>query len=421
MARSDFPSRVIVAQIGARMHYAVPALLHRAGLLHRLYTDVCAESGWARAMDRILPRSHRPAPLRRFLGRTVPEVPPEKIHAFSAFGVMRSWQRQRARSPGEALRHTAWANRRFCELVVDAGLDGAESLYAFNAAALEIARIAKSRSMAVALEQVQVPHASHEACLAEERRLWPGWDRHETHDDDWRELSDREHAEWQLADVILCGSQHVAERIRAESGPACKCVVVPYGVDPERFAVERGRCERGAAAPLRALCVATVGLAKGNAYLMRAAAATRMDNIRIRAVGAIQVSAEAEARLRDVLDLAGSVPRAAMRAEYAAADVFVLPSLSEGSATVCYEALAAGLPVITTAEAGSVVRDGIEGFIVPARDGDAIADRLRRLEADRDLLRRLSMQAVLRARQYSWDQYQRRLLEALGCETSAVV
>jgi len=50
----------------------------------------------------------------------------------------------------------------------------------------------------------------------------------------------------------------------------------------------------------------------------------------------------------------------------------VLPSLAEGSAGVIYEALASGFAVITTESAGSVVRDGIEGFIVPEGDPQAL-------------------------------------------------
>ena len=56
-------------------------------------------------------------------------------------------------------------------------------------------------------------------------------------------------------------------------------------------------------------------------------------------------------------------------ARMARADVFVFPSLFEGSAVVTYEAIACGLPSIVTPEAGSVVRDGVEGFLVPAAGG----------------------------------------------------
>ena len=61
---------------------------------------------------------------------------------------------------------------------------------------------------------------------------------------------------------------------------------------------------------------------------------------------------------------------------YQQADIFVLPSIEEGSALVTYEAMACGLPVVTTPNAGSVVRDGVEGFIVSIRDPDALAERI---------------------------------------------
>ena len=67
--------------------------------------------------------------------------------------------------------------------------------------------------------------------------------------------------------------------------------------------------------------------------------------------------------LHDV-DLLGRVGHDDVPARMAAADVFVFPSLFEGSAVVTYEALASGLPSIVTPRAGSVVRDGIEGFLV---------------------------------------------------------
>src|SRR5690606_13675779 len=92
---------------------------------------------------------------------------------------------------------------------------------------------------------------------------------------------------------------------------------------------------------------------------------------------------------------------------------FLLPTLSEGSAMVCYEALAAGLPVITTPNAGSVVRDGVDGFIVPIRDGLAIAERLERLATEPGLLEQMSANALETAKEYTLDKYATRLLQAL--------
>ena len=65
------------------------------------------------------------------------------------------------------------------------------------------------------------------------------------------------------------------------------------------------------------------------------------------------------------------------------ADLFVLPSLSEGSSLAIQEAMAAGLPVITTTAAGSIIKDGHNGILVPPRDRNALVKAVTRLLLDR--------------------------------------
>jgi glycosyltransferase involved in cell wall biosynthesis len=102
------------------------------------------------------------------------------------------------------------------------------------------------------------------------------------------------------------------------------------------------------------------------------------------------VSPQAQTVLRKQIDLIGAVPRSEIEQHFAWADVFLLPSVCEGSATVTYEALHWGLPVICTSNTGSVVRDGQEGFIIPAGDAQAIADRIDQLRRDPELLAAMS-------------------------------
>ena len=72
--------RFIVLQPGARMHYAVPALLARAGMLARLYTDICADVGFIRHLLPLWPDGMRPKPIARLLGRRLPrEVSPDLV------------------------------------------------------------------------------------------------------------------------------------------------------------------------------------------------------------------------------------------------------------------------------------------------------------------------------------------------------
>ncbi len=76
---------------------------------------------------------------------------------------------------------------------------------------------------------------------------------------------------------------------------------------------------------------------------------------------------------------------------------------------IIYEALAAGLPCIVSANAGSAVRDGIEGFVVPVGDIEALAARLRQLAVDEDLRRRMGLAARARAEQFAWPAFYRRI------------
>jgi glycosyltransferase involved in cell wall biosynthesis len=113
------------------------------------------------------------------------------------------------------------------------------------------------------------------------------------------------------------------------------------------------------------------------------------------------------------LNFLGRVDRDKIHLEFQSADLFVLPTLAEGSAESVYEALAAGLPVITTKSAGSVVRDGIEGRIVPERDPEALAEAIRELTEDRALRDRMAVAARERARDFTWERYGERLLAYL--------
>jgi glycosyltransferase involved in cell wall biosynthesis len=110
--------------------------------------------------------------------------------------------------------------------------------------------------------------------------------------------------------------------------------------------------------------------------------------------------------------LTGIIPRPEMRAQYEWADVFLLPSLCEGSATVTYEALFRGRPVICTPQTGSTIRDGVDGFVVPARDPGAIVDKLELLASKTGLLATMSENACQTSRENTLAKYGERLL---GC------
>jgi glycosyltransferase involved in cell wall biosynthesis len=226
-------------------------------------------------------------------------------------------------------------------------------------------------------------------------------------------FEERERMEWKAADLILCGSEFVREGIRAMGGPVERCRVVPYGVRKPPDAEHEDRRHE----PLRILVVGAVSIMKGSQYVLAAARALK-GKAEFRMAGQLDVTPYARKELSEHVTLLGAVPRSEIHRLYAWADVFLLPTLCEGSATVCYEALAHSLPVITTPNAGSVVRDGIDGFIVPIRDASAIAERIERLADDGDLWAAMSAHALDRASDYTIEKYGERLLSALQAAPS---
>jgi glycosyltransferase involved in cell wall biosynthesis len=130
-------------------------------------------------------------------------------------------------------------------------------------------------------------------------------------------------------------------------------------------------------------------------------------------VGAI--ASEAEARFRSAppnVTFLGFLSGADLESAYASADVFVFPSRGEGSARVVYEAMAAGLPVLTTRQAGSVVTDGVDGIVIEAGDRGALLNGLERLFDNPQQVRRMATNARQTIEErYTWAEYRRKVAD----------
>lgn len=399
---------VIVSQLGARRHYAVPRNFASGNRLSRFYTDICAAHGWTAQIGK-LPFSGAVPGSIRLAARVPAGVPTERIFTFPWFGLRSALTRIYNRDDAAVTRHALWAGRRFSKLVAQRGFAGASGLYTFAGDGLEQIEAAKRMGLWVAVDQMNAPREMLDELVSRERDRFPNWVEGLA---DATRFADafaaRERAEWALADIIVCPSDFVRESVRACGGPIEKCVVVPFGVDPGKEPVQRTSRE----GPLRVLTAGAVGLRKGSPYVLAAAEALR-DVASFRLVGPCTVP-DAQFQLLDsVADVPGVIPRSEMRAQYDWADVFLLPSVCEGSAMAVYEALAAGLPAIVTSSTGSIVRDGIEGFITPLGDAPAIIQRLRLLATDRELLKTMSRNARQRAIEFSVERYGERLLAAL--------
>lgn len=227
---------------------------------------------------------------------------------------------------------------------------------------------------------------------------------------DW--LHERRLRDIALADRILVPSEHIAGWLTRNGTPAERVRVVPYAADTSRF-VPRPETPRDAS---RCTFLFTGGITqrKGIKYVLEAWRKVRRPGWRLQLLGGMPLDTAPLGPYRDEVEWLGRVGHSEVPAVMAAADVFVFPSLFEGSAVVTYEALACGLPSIVTPAAGSVVRDGIEGVLVPPGESEPIAAAMERLGTDPALRAVMALAARRRAEAFDWPRYQSSLVEVVG-------
>jgi glycosyltransferase involved in cell wall biosynthesis len=212
-----------------------------------------------------------------------------------------------------------------------------------------------------------------------------------------------------VADWVLAASDYVRNSLIAHGVMPSRIVILPYGVDVGRFCPWSKRDGK----VFRVLFVGGIGQRKGIKYLLEAFKRLRLQNAELILVGDIVGSGRGLSQYRDIVKHVSNVPHSEVHDWFQSADIFVYPSLHEGSALAIYEALASGLPVITTPNAGSVVRNGEDGYIVPIRDIEALMEKIEVLYRDRNLKEEMSLKSRQRAECFTWQHYRHRLAECV--------
>jgi len=382
--------------------YGIPLALARTGMLARFYTDACITGTTAQWLKRLTLRCRRPRFVENLLGRT---LPPELLRE----QVRTAWLYSLPRSARHLLGRFETVDQYLHRKIQSDRFGGADGLYTIFNGSLELARLAKASGLLVVHDQVLNPDVGR--ILREERARFPGIERQTPHEE-VEEGIRRDKEMWALADRILAPSEFTRRALVSLGAAPEKVALVEYGIDE----LWLGRIPN----PIqgRILFVGSVGLRKGSHYLAEATRILRSRKVRceIVVVGRYDPEVIRRPEFEGPVYL-GPIPRSQVAEEFLKADVFVHPSLSEGSAIAHLEALACGVPVVASANAGPVFTDGREGYVVAARDARALADRLERLILDRPLRQAMSAAARERAKDLTWPAYQRRIettLSALG-------
>ena len=372
----------VVCQIGAREHYAVARALHRAGRLAALVTDAWARPG--AVLGRMSPG---------LAGRFHPDLDTAYVLAPRLGAVPRELT-LRARHRGGwplILARNAWFQRMAVRQIARIPEEGL-TVFAYSYAAREIFAYARSRGWRTVLGQID-PGPVEERLVADLHRrsaLKADWQPAPSrYWDDWR-------AECDLADVIVVNSAWSRDCLMREGIPANKLAIVPLALEappatrafrrtyPKQFSADR---------PMRVLFLGQINLRKGIEPLFDAIRIVGESPIEFWFVGPLQVDVPPDLRNSARVRWFGPAARSATDGFYRDADVFVLPTFSDGFGLTQLEARAWHLPVLASRFCGEVVEDGRNGALLAEVTGPQIAAVLGRWLADPGTLSALAAYA----------------------------
>ncbi|MCS6814454.1 MAG: glycosyltransferase family 4 protein, partial [Cyanobacteria bacterium] len=220
----------------------------------------------------------------------------------------------------------------------------------------------------------------------------------------------RKYQELQLADRIIVPSSFVLASVTNEGIPPERITVIPYGAPIDYF-----QPQPKPDSVFRALFVGRVGPRKGVHYLLEAWRSLQLVNAELMMVGINEFPSDWFSRHAERVHYLPSVPHASLQQYYSQASVLVLPSLVEGMSLVLLEAMACGIPLITTPNAAGLdlITDGVEGFIVPIRDVDALKTRLEWCYQHPEQLAAMGRNARRKAEELSWTLYRDRIRQTV--------
>ena len=369
----------ICCQLGARERYAIPRALFRMDMLGCLLTDV-----WVLPCSFLAKACGRRSKLAE---RFHNQLRGARVKAFNSSLILfetlararglRGWPKIIARNRWFQRKIVAALTSDFRYLTSDSPV-----LLSYSYTALEPFRYAKAHGWTTLLVQID-PGPEEEAIVAEEAARVPelaaGWQPAPAeYWASWRE-------ECKLADRIVANSEWSREGLIRGGVPSEKLAVVPLAYEPREMKDQEPEIRRARSyparftleRPMRVLFLGQINLRKGIARLLAAARILRDEPVEFWLVGPMQIANASAMVDAGRVKWFGPVTREQAAQYYRNADVFILPTLSDGFAITQLEAQAHDLPLIVSSRCGDVVQHNINGLLLNDPSVDAIESAIR--------------------------------------------
>jgi starch synthase len=316
--------------------------------------------------------------------------------------------------PGGLTQHVNWYDVLYCghDLQVSRALEaGLDAVYAYEDGARRTFDSARRCGAAAIYE---LPLGYYKGVAREIRRAQKerqGFGQVAYEEPHWKQS--RKDAELGLADAVIVPCAWAARSLSYNDACGKKPVaIVPYGTPADETTARTGR-PRG---PFTVLFAGQVGLRKGAPHLIDAWERLRLKDARLWMAGSMNLGRGYLAEHSGSFQHLGPIPRVRLLEVMREADLFVFPSLAEGFGLVIGEAMASGVPVLTTVNTGGpeLIKDGREGWCVPAHDTDSLTERIEWAYSNRDALYEMGKLARQKAERWTWADYRRKLAEELS-------
>lgn len=385
-------------------YHAARALFER-NWLGSFQTGLTGKSAIARLSSHLLPDSKQ-----RLVNRQLESIPNDKQGSHISWeAVSRVGKRLRPRGPSS---ETNWYDVLFCghDWQVSRLLEKkVDAVYAYEDGARRTFEAAKRRSIAKLYE---LPAGYYRGVRSELECA--GKAASMTHlqirqEPVWKQT--RKDLELELADLVIVPCEWARASLGFSKSPQKIVLKVPYGTPADEVSVR----DRKPDGPFTVLFAGQIGVRKGVPLLLEAWKRLGLKNARLRMAGSMGLD-EAYLKSHNGFHYLGALPRVRLLEVMKETDLFVFPSLAEGFGLVIGEAMAAGVPVLTTVNTGGpeLITDGQEGWCVPAHDVDSLAERIEWAYLNRDALYEMGTRARRRAEQWTWADYRRNLTDALS-------
>lgn len=388
---------VLLAHPGTQYSHQLARQLVRYDSLYQFWTGFALATNGL--VGQVINNYAPPEWRRKIANRVVRGVPARSLRTMPVI----EWKALKRLRDGESPQRVFHErNRAFQKMIPDASLQKSTSVIGFDTSSWLLAERAEKIGKPYFLDQsISHPLVNQEIMEGVARRF-PDWGAEiETR---LPEVLACERREYALATRIVAASSFSRQTLISQGVPADKIIVNSYGVDLNLFHPPTAPRTRK---PVRFLFLGLLSARKGVPLLVEAWRKLNMKDAELLLVGPATERERALIPELPGLKFLGKRPHQELPELLRQCDVLVFPSYCEGFALVLLEALASGMPIITTeATAGpDLIQDGTEGRLIPAGDLDALTSAMQDLASDPDKLERMSQAARLTAEKFSWDAY----------------